>query len=151
MDQYATVVNTLGKVVSRCLQPPVIGALLGLFVASMPALRGILVDTVTRANQAPLQWFYDGLYSLGQAAVPINMVILGSSLIPSNKKDVDDDMAIQMLPKRSMIGIVIGKMVVLPIIGVISCCILKRYIWSIPEGKKDPHSCLYLHDKMHVS
>ena len=137
MDKYATVVDTLGKVVSRCLQPPVIAALLGLIVASAPVLRGVLVDIVTRKNQAPLQWFYDGLYSLGQAAVPINMMILGSSLIPNKKKElVKEDADMQRLPKKSMIGIVIGKMVILPIIGVVSCCILKNYIWSIPEGKE---------------
>jgi predicted permease len=135
LDQYATVLNTLTKIVSRCLQPPVIGALLGIFTASLPTLRGVLVDTVTRANQAPLQWFYDGLYALGQAAVPINMVILGSSLFPKKVIESDVDSNKDKLSMETLIGIVAGKMVIMPVIGVISCYILGNHIWSIPEGK----------------
>jgi predicted permease len=134
MDQYATVINTIGKILERCFQPPVIGALMGMFVVSIPTLRGVLVDTVTRKNNAPLQWFFDGLHLLGQAAIPINMTILGASLLPINKKRSDDTMHEGDLSKESLLGIVIGKMVIMPIIGVISCSILRKFILSIPEG-----------------
>lgn len=138
MDQYATIINTIGKILERCFQPPVIGALMGMFVVSIPTLRGVLVDTVTRKNNAPLQWFFDGLHLLGQAAIPINMTILGASLLPINKKRSDDTMHEGDLSKESLFGIVIGKMVIMPIIGVISCSILRKFILSIPEGMQPP-------------
>ena len=134
-EPHVTFFNTLRKIVSRCLQPPVIGALCGIFVASIPMIRGIFVDTVHRANQAPLQWFFDGLYSVGQAAVPINMIILGCNISSSQKSVIPADGSDTLLPTRSMIGIVIGKMLILPIVGVLSCVILKHYFWSIPAGK----------------
>jgi predicted permease len=137
MDQYATVLNTISKIMSRCFQPPVIGALLGISVASVAALRGFFVDLVTRSNQAPMQWFYDGLYALGQAAVPINMIILGSSLLPKKAKEAaDDDTSKTILSKKALIGIVVGKMVIMPIIGVISCYVFGNYVWSIPAGEQ---------------
>lgn len=136
MDQYATVINTLKKVVSRCLQPPVIGALMGILVVSIPPLRGVLVDTVTRNNNAPLQFFFDGLLTLGQAAIPINMVILGASLLPKSKMtpEFDNDVHAGDLAKKSLVGIVVGKMVIMPIIGLLSCSVLRTFAPSIPEG-----------------
>jgi hypothetical protein len=136
MDQYATAINTLGKIVSRCLQPPVIGALMGLLVVSIPPLRGVLVDTVTRKSNAPLQFVFDGLLTLGQAAIPINMVILGASLLPKGKKIPESANVVHAgdLARKSLVGIVVGKMVIMPIIGVLSCSILRMFTPSIPEG-----------------
>ena len=56
--------ETVTKVLSKALQPPVIGALLGLFIASIPWLRGLFVDLQTRSDNAPLEWFFDGVYSV---------------------------------------------------------------------------------------
>ena len=64
-----TVWDTMCNVLERCFQPPVIGALLGIFVAIVPGLRGVFVDLVDRSSDAPLEWFFDGLYAVGQAAV----------------------------------------------------------------------------------
>ena len=78
-----TIYETLSKVLKRCLQPPVVGAILGMVVASIPDLRGLFVDLIDRSDDAPLEWFFDGLYAVGQAAVPINMMILGCNLSAS--------------------------------------------------------------------
>jgi len=41
---------------------------------------GGLVD---RDNDAPLEWMFEALYNVGQTAIPINMIILGSNLVAS--------------------------------------------------------------------
>lgn len=57
------IVDILSKIISRCLQPPVVGAIMGLLVAATP-LRGIFVDLVNRRSAAPLEWLFDGLYAV---------------------------------------------------------------------------------------
>ena len=41
------------------LSPPVIAALLGTVIAVSP-VRGLFVDLEHRANNAPLEWIFDG-------------------------------------------------------------------------------------------
>jgi predicted permease len=122
--------HTVFKVVKRCLQPPVVGALLGLFVASWESLRGIFVDIVDRNGDAPMQWFFDGLYTTGQAAVPINMIILGCNLSASymlNAKDHQD----KFFSQQATMAVVLGKLVIMPIIGYVSVFVL-HYLYPIP-------------------
>jgi len=121
--------ETFMKIMARCLQPPVIGAMLGLFVAATP-LRGVFVDIIDRGSHAPLQWFFDALYAVGQAAVPLNMMILGCSLSASHLNDTKD----QVLSNKTMLAIVVGKMLIMPAIGIASAVLFDRYIWDIPES-----------------
>jgi predicted permease len=131
--------SILQSIFSRCLQPPVIGALAGIFVASQPWLRGIFVDLVDRKGHAPLQFLFDGLYEVGQSAVPMNMIILGCNLSASynNSRMVDDgDTRKTMLFSRSTsMAIVAGKMIIMPIIGFVSVYLTRRYYWDarIPD------------------
>jgi predicted permease len=67
--------QTISNVLDRCLQPPVIGAVLGIICAVLPRVRGMLVDLVDRDSKAPLQFLFDGLYAIGQTAVPLNMYV----------------------------------------------------------------------------
>jgi predicted permease len=122
----------------RCLQPPVIGAIIGIICAVTPA-RGIFVDLVNRDSSAPLQWLFDGLYAAGLSAVPINMMLLGCNLSASEQsrkarqlhdsRNSDDG----LLPWNTTVGIVIGKMIILPFIGILSAVILKTYVLDIPD------------------
>ena len=67
--------TTLLRISRKVFQPPVIGSIAGLFIASFPSIRGLLVNIWgSNGKTAPLQWMFDGIYSVGQAAVPINMV-----------------------------------------------------------------------------
>ena len=147
--------DTLGQVVrtimSRCLQPPVVGGLLGLAVASWPSARGILVDLEHRRSRAPLQWCFDALYSVGQAAVPLNMMILGANLSSAaasvslpwikrsnrrSRRPSSGGGTVQPKPLfdgKTLLGIVVGKMVVLPLLGIGLGWILKTYVWNIPD------------------
>jgi predicted permease len=125
--------ETCLKVVRRCLQPPVVGALLGLFVASFPGLRGIFVDIVDRTGDAPLEWFFDGLYAVGQAAVPLNMMILGCNLSASYMLDSSDSTHKEkFFSPTATASVVVGKMVVMPIIGYVSAYVLNSFYY-VPE------------------
>jgi len=121
--------ETLKKVMSRVFQPPVMGALVGLFVAST-SLRGLFVDLVHRSDGALFEWIFDGIYSIGQAAVPINMIILGCNLSAAQMETNTD----KLLSKETMMAIIVGKMVIMPIIGISSVLFLKEYFWDVPDG-----------------
>ena len=67
--------TTLLRISRKVFQPPVIASIAGLFIASFPRIRGLLVNIYgSNGKPAHLQWMFDGIYSVGQAAVPINMV-----------------------------------------------------------------------------
>jgi predicted permease len=129
--------ETFNKILSRVLQPPVIGALAGIIVAATP-LRGILVDIEGRSSNAPLQFMFDGLYSVGLAAVPINMIILGVNL---SQSQLSSSPKSALLSTKTMISIVLGKMLVMPAIGVLSALLLRAFVLKIPD---DIDSSFYL-------
>ena len=117
----------------------------------MTPLRGIFVDIEDRNSDAPLQWLFDGLYAVGQAAVPINMIILGCNLNASlqslynktvSKGGGEGNVAATtgtattstgLLPFKTTAGIIVGKMIVMPLVGILTGALLKTYVWSIPE------------------
>jgi predicted permease len=125
-------------ILQRTLQPPVIGSLAGIFVATIEPLRGVFVDLETRSSRAALQWFFDGLYTIGLTAVPINMIILGCNISASRNSEAlwwksDDRLQAGFLPWKTMVWIVIGKMVILPLLGISLCFFLKKYVLNLPE------------------
>jgi hypothetical protein len=118
-------------IAARCFQPPVLGAIAGIVCASFPRLRALFVDLEDRDNDAPLQFLFDGLYAIGTTAVPINMMILGCNL--SSSLSSTNSSTTCMLSMRTMIGIVLGKMILSPIIGIGSSIFLKQFVLHIPE------------------
>jgi predicted permease len=100
----------------RVFPPPVVGALLGMIVALLPSVRGILVDLKDRDGNAPLEWLYNGLSKIGAAAVPVNMIILGNSLAkqlePRNRASSNAPIS-----ARAHFSIAFAKLVVMPAIG----------------------------------
>jgi predicted permease len=134
--------ETVGNILNRCLQPPVVGALGGIFCAMTP-LRGYFVDIVDRSAHAPLQWLFDALYAVGQTAVPINMMILGCNLSASSmnadheqktsKSDSSFPDNANLLSTKTMVWIVIGKMIIMPIVGIVSALVLRTWFWDIPD------------------
>jgi hypothetical protein len=125
------------KVSENCFQPPVVGAVAGIICASIPKLRGLFVDLDDRDSDAPLQFFFDGLYAVGQTAVPINMMILGCNLSSASLVYMTSHEPLEtntgILSMYTMVGIVIGKMVIMPCIGILSAWILKTFVLNIPE------------------
>ena len=76
--------ETLIRISRKVFQPPVIGALLGLFIASFPSLRGQFENIYgDEKKTAPLKWMFDGIYSVGAAAVPIvsHFVLVSSTVL----------------------------------------------------------------------
>lgn len=124
----------LQKGCDKALQPPVIASLLGLFAASFNSVRGILVDIEDRNDNAPLEWIFDGLYSVGQAAVPINMMILGINLSKTIQSSATPG---ETLSSKTTFAVIVAKMVVMPIIGVSSVLFLKYHVWNIPDEIDD--------------
>lgn len=124
--------STVKVIAERCFQPPVVGAIAGIICASVPRLRALFVDLVDRDGDAPLQFLFDGLYAIGTTAVPINMMILGCNLSSSSSSRTPA-INTTMLSMRTMVGILIGKMVLMPFIGIGSAFLLKAYVWDIPE------------------
>jgi predicted permease len=70
-DVKIDVLATLGAIAKQAAQPPVIAAFIGIIFAVTP-VRQILVDVNDRDGDAPLEWFFEGISSIGDAAVPIN-------------------------------------------------------------------------------
>ncbi|GKZ00168.1 hypothetical protein MPSEU_000970000 [Mayamaea pseudoterrestris] len=134
-----TVYSMVQTILQRSLQPPVIGSLLGVFVALIHPLRGIFVDVETRSSRATLQWFFDGLYAVGLSAVPLNMMILGCNISASlgNSKTMvyhsDDRIRAGLLSWKTMVWIAIGKLLILPLVGISLCYCLKKYVWKLPD------------------
>jgi len=138
--------ETLVRIFHKVFQPPVIGALLGLLIASFPNLRGFFQNIWgDEVRAAPMKWMFDGVYKVGQAAVPINMTILGINLSSTFQKKKpkkssgrgdehnDDDEKSKILPTQTMLAVVIGKMIVMPVIGIVSTWILQLYFIDFPE------------------
>jgi len=138
-DSSPPISSTISKILSRCFQPPVVGALLGLAIASQASIRGVFVDLVDRDGSAPLEWIFDALYHVGQAAVPINMIILGCNLSASvgsfsslseKKKEYQRT---ELFSSATTLAIVIGKMVVQPVLGFLSAVVVRQYT-DFPDG-----------------
>mmetsp|Transcript_34270 Transcript_34270/g.39410 ORF Transcript_34270/g.39410 Transcript_34270/m.39410 type:complete len:622 (-) Transcript_34270:269-2134(-) len=154
--------ETISMVLKRCFQPPVIAALAGLFFASFSQIRGLLVDITVRQGTAPFQWFFDGLYAVGQAAVPINMIILGCNLSASymleqpkvststststgkDKKGKKKKTSSKFFSNQASMYVVIGKMIVMPMVGVLSTFILRKTLYTSHELPSDIAGGLYL-------
>lgn len=68
--------ETLLRILRKVLQPPVTWSLIGLFIASFPSLRGILVNIWGhRGRQAPLQFVYDGIYTVCRQLVAYSLIL----------------------------------------------------------------------------
>jgi predicted permease len=146
-NKEKVLMDTIRLILKRCFQPPVIAALLGLLFASFPILRGILVDIDDRNGTAPFQWFFDGLYEIGQSAVPINMMILGcnlsasymleqeqepSSTSSSSNSNSNSNSNNKFFSNKASLYVVIGKMIVMPIVGVLSTLLLQT-VYTVSE------------------
>jgi len=62
------------------------------------------------------------------------MIILGINLSSTFEKKEHKKNDNNMLPNPTMLAIVVGKMIVMPMIGIVSTWILERYYIDIPDA-----------------
>ena len=60
------IVSTMRKILINSLQPPVIAAISGIIVSSIPDLRALFVNTTNQTERAPLEWLFNGLRLVSQ-------------------------------------------------------------------------------------
>jgi predicted permease len=68
------------ELLGAVLVPPVIAVFIGFIVGIIPGLRLLLVDTKDFDCDSPLEFLFNAVVLFGQAAVPMNMMVLGASL-----------------------------------------------------------------------
>lgn len=107
-----------------------------LTICAITPASGYFVDLVNQHSGAPLQWFFDGLYKVGGLAVPDNMLILGWNLSASFRSFMqvrkEGSGKVCAFSCQTVFGVVFGKMVVMPIIGIGTRWVLKNYVLDVP-------------------
>ena len=116
---------------AKILPPPSVAAVSGMVVALVTPLRGLLVDLKDRDDDAPLEWLFDGVQSIGQAAVPINMFILGNSLAKRVFQE-EHRASSSGVPRRARFAVAFAKLAVMPSIGALVGLGLRRFVVDDP-------------------
>jgi predicted permease len=171
-----TILVHLAQVLQHSIQPPVIASILGMIISSIQPLRGLFVEVeglpsaMSRRHPPLLSWLFDGLVDIGQAAVPINMMILGMNIstsffdkkkkyvassffYPDSNNTVLNNMpeeenqthhrplqgepvdSVSKLSYQTIVVAVLGKMLCMPMIGIISTFIFHKVFGDlIPQG-----------------
>jgi predicted permease len=124
--------RTALEIFRNVVQAPVIGALLGIVVASIPVVRSLFVDTSGDDGSPPLGWLFQGVVSLGKAAVPVNMTVLGVNLASSLTSQVE-----KSVQHSTCFAVLFGKLIVMPAIG-ISTVLMLRPVLTIPFELRIP-------------
>lgn len=100
--------------IKAAMVPPVIATVSAVAIGFVTPVRAMLVDGMYDKgdSRAPLDWFYQGLQAFGKSAVPINMLVLGSSLasVPSLKG----------VPWGAVLAVVGVKMIINPLVGLLT-------------------------------
>ena len=131
-------VGVLGRVAS----PPVYGIMAGLCVGLIPPLRWLLVSGPVAAGDAatamgssasssaapsassphhpPLGFMMQAAGLLGDAAVPLNTMLLGASLAKGPTW--------RSAPSRVVVGVVLSKLLFLPVAALAFCAVLQRLV-----------------------
>lgn len=127
--QRNEIFHILSKIGQKAMQPPAIGAIVGFVAASIPVLRGLFVSLSHRDDNAPLEWIFDGILALAKSAIPVNMCVVGVNLSIAAQRQGTKESA----SHKTIAAVVIGKMLIMPLVGVATVSILKTYFWNVPE------------------
>jgi len=107
--------------------PPVIAILLALVLGIIDAVRSLLVDIFNYSHHAVLEWTFNAINAFGEAAVPMNMLVLGAGLANVPK--------LSAIHWPSTIAVILVKMVIYPAVafGFIAGMIYSGLIaWMVP-------------------
>jgi len=105
--------DVVGKVLRQLLPPPVQAAIAGVIVGLMPSLRNSLVP-----NDSAFGWAYLALVKVGASAVPINMLILGSTLSRGPNWGA--------VSRKAALVIAFAKLIIMPALGFAVVSLLRR-------------------------
>ncbi|KAL1528164.1 hypothetical protein AB1Y20_009525 [Prymnesium parvum] len=119
----------LWRLIKRVFVPPVLGVSLGVFFGLL--LRQLLLP----AEVAPLGWLFLGLSKLGAAAVPVNLILHGAAMsrVPESGR----------LPPLTATGIVVGRLVLMPISGLVVARVISVYL-QVPYLVSDTFWLVFL-------
>ena len=109
LGQWRRVVASLRAVGGRVASPPIYGIAVGLVLGLTPPLRGLVVSTTEQ--KAPLRCLMQAARLLGNAAIPINTMLLGASLSKGPTWHA--------VRRSTIAGVVLCKLVVLPLIALL--------------------------------
>jgi len=141
-DAIASLGRKFAVVASHFFQPPVVAAVAGLAVSAVYPVRELFVDVQGDGSTSPLGWLFQGINAVGLAAVPVNMTILGINLSKAmgdkpfkcgKTTPVDPPTSVDKMSKWTIISTVVGKMVIMPAIG-IALALLMKLLLTIPEN-----------------
>ena len=116
--------RTTELLLRRLLVPQVVAILAGGFVGLFGR------QFVLPPETAPLGWLYLGVTKLGAAAVPINLILLGAALSRTPERG--------QLPLATAAGIVIARMLVMPVCGLGIARLLSALHLPVPYMMADP-------------
>jgi len=121
----------VAQVIAVMSQPPVVATLVGVVIAMTSDtrfdIRSVVVDTHDRDDDASLEWLFNGMLKMAAAAVPINMLILGCNLSSFGWD------TIWHAPWTINILVVGAKMVLMPMVGVITALALRQVLTLEPK------------------
>jgi len=106
----------VSKVLSMFVSPPVLATILGIFFAlarPMMPLNAFLFPNADPGSKRVFDWVYQGLRSMSNAAVPVNLLMLGANL----SKGAD----FGALPLSTSVALATTKMILLP--AVVMCLV----------------------------
>ena len=109
--------------VSQVFNAPVLAVLAAIFCAAVGPSR-LLVDQ-DRDNDAPLEWAFNALQTIGHAAVPLNMLLLGAKLSRGP--------VWRAAPVATSIMVAVVKLVLMPGVGLGTALLLDRF-YGLPSG-----------------
>ncbi|KAK7051074.1 Protein M3 [Paramarasmius palmivorus] len=113
--------NTVKTAVKSALTPASLSILISFPIALIPQLKGLFVETsgsgIPNApdHQPPLAFIIDFAQFMGAASVPLGLIGLGSALARLHIPRGDW----RSLPIGAILSLAIGKMIILPIMGVL--------------------------------
>ncbi|KAK6125422.1 hypothetical protein DH2020_040849 [Rehmannia glutinosa] len=105
--------------IRHILQPPTIATLLAFFVGMVPPIKSVVYG-----DDAPLSFITDSLEILAGAMVPSVMLILGGMLAEGPNES--------RLGIRTTIGIMVARLLVLPLVGIGVVCLADKLQFLIP-------------------
>ncbi|KAF8183930.1 auxin efflux carrier transmembrane protein [Pholiota molesta] len=129
------------------LTPASIAIIVSFPIALIPKLKALFVPVpgvympAAPDGQPPLAFFLDATNFVGAASVPLGLVCLGSSLarLPFPRKG-----QWQMLPLGAISCVAVGRMVVMPVLGVVICQGLTKVGFIDKEDKVLQFVCIFL-------